>query len=125
MDAEQNLTFRRNVAQVYRDVVIDALGYKIPPVGSAEELLELARKAGADALEAANGWRTEPPFPGAGEKPEEMPRGWRMICASKFFVDDTPMGTIYMTFVSGRPVSVIVNPPDYPIPKEYLPIISR
>ena len=115
---------RIGVAQVYRDHVIATLGYKIPPVGSAAELIELARKAGADELEAANGWRTEPPFPGAGETPEEMPSGWRMICASKLFVRGEPAGTIFMTFVSGRPVSSVVIT-DHPVPPQYSPIVSQ
>lgn len=117
--------FRMHVQQTYCDLMIDQLGYKIPHVGSAEGLIALARRIDAGPLESANGWRTEPPFPGAGETPEEMPKGWRMICASKFFVGDKAVGTIFMTFVSGRPVAVVVNFADFPIPKEYSPILAR
>jgi hypothetical protein len=124
MNDSERFQIRYNASEQYRDHVIKSLGYKLPHVGSAEGLIELARKADAGELEAANGWRTEPPFPGAGERPEEMPTGWRMICASKLFAGDDAIGTIFMTFVSGRPVgSVVVN--DFPIPREYSPIHSR
>src|ERR1700678_3442439 len=92
--------FRSEAMLVYREHVMSTLGYRLPQVASAAELTEIAHRVAADKLEAMYGWRTEPPFPGAGETPEKMPTGWRMICATRLFVGDKEMAVIYTTFVS-------------------------
>ena len=75
--------YRAGIQNAYRDHIIRTLGWKIPAVQSAEELIELAKKCADPPLEAENGWHTEPPFPGAVETPEKSPGGWRMIAASR------------------------------------------
>jgi len=107
------------------DHVISTLGWKIPQVTSAGELIELAKRVDTAALEAETGLRTEPPFPGALETPERMPNGWRMISACRLFSGVHEMGVIFMTFYSGRTVSIVINPPGTAIPAEYSPIRSR
>ena len=117
--------FRAGITRAYRDHIISQLGWKIPNVTSGAELIALAQKVADPPFEAEHGLRTEPPFPGAAEKPDEMPTGWRMICASRLYSGDQEVGVIYLTFVSGRTPSVVFNAPGTLIPKEYLPVISR
>jgi hypothetical protein len=124
MNREDDPQLRSHGMSEYRDHVLRVLGYPIPVVESGEELITLARKLAAPEFEARLGWRTEPPFPGASEKPEKMETGWRMICACKFFKGDDQMGTLFMTFVSGRPVGVVINVPTTTIPAEYTPILA-
>jgi hypothetical protein len=95
------------------------LGFKVPVVRSATDLLEVAKRLDASALEAANGWRTEPPFPGYGETPQELPNGWRMMCASNVFVGNEHLGVIFITLISGKPVAVVMNQRDSPIPSSF------
>jgi hypothetical protein len=109
----------------YRDHCISTLGYEIPAVETAAELIELAKKAGASALEAQYSFHTEPPFPGVAEEPEPMPSGWRMICACRIYEGSEEYGVIFTTFVSGRPTTVVVNPPGTVIPETYKPLASR
>ena len=47
------------VMRAYRDHVIRVLGWQIPNVASSAELIELARKTEASALEAEHELRTE------------------------------------------------------------------
>jgi hypothetical protein len=117
--------FKSGLSFMYRDHVSGLLGYEIPNVTSAEALLELAKKITVPAFEEERGWRTDPPFPGTTEAPEEMRGRWRMICATRFYVDDREMGVIFMTLVSGRPTGLIINAPHSHIPQEYLPLASR
>jgi hypothetical protein len=118
--------YRTSAAGAYRDYMIRTLGWELPRVNSADELIALARRVTPPPFEAENGWRTEPPFPGAGERPEEMlPGGWRMICACRLYAGQEEVGAIFMTFFSGRPVAVVVSPPGTVIPEEYLPIAPR
>jgi hypothetical protein len=121
MDVHPDLL--NGVMRAYRDHVIRVLGWQIPNVTSGEELVELARKAEASALEAEHELRTEPPFPGAAEKPDEMPKGWRMICAARLFHGGVEVGVMFTTFVSGRTPSIFINAPGSPIPEEYSPIL--
>jgi hypothetical protein len=125
MDHIELQTQRALALEAFRNYTHVELGYRIPAADSAEELLALARRLDTREIEAANGWRTEPPFPGLGEKPERMPVGWRMICASKLFAGNEAIGFVFTTLVSGRPTSMVINNPDYAIPKEYSPIHVR
>jgi hypothetical protein len=123
--AADEASFRRVAMEAYRDHVMRALGLSLPAVESAAELIALAKRARADELEAASGWRTEPPFPGGGEQPERMPTGWRMICACRLFSQGRERGVVFTTFVSGRPVTIFVNAPGTLIPQEYTPLAAR
>ena len=51
----------------------------------------------------------------------------RLACrdGGSVFAKPNAVGTIFMTFVGGRPVAVVVNFADFPIPKEYSPIRAR
>jgi len=120
-----NDQFRAGAMRAYREHVSGKLGYRIPAVTSGAALVELARAATADELEAQCNWRPDPPFPGASEEPAEMPTGWRMICACRLYVDDQEQGVVYTTFVGGRPVAIAVNGPGTEIPEEWKPIASR
>jgi hypothetical protein len=118
--------FRAGAMGHYRDHLITVLGWKIPAVQSAQELIELAKKAGSPEIETRYGWRTDPPFPGATEVPEEMPTGWRMICACHIFEGETYRGIVFTTFVSGRKTTVVINAPGTAvIPDDYKPLWSR
>jgi hypothetical protein len=66
--------------------------------------------------------RTEPPFPGAAEKPDEMPKGWRMICATRLSHEGHDVGVMYTTFVSGRTPSISIVEAATTIPEEYSPL---
>lgn len=115
-----NDQFRSEAAVMYRDHLIVTLGRQIPNVASVQGLIDVAARTRGPAFEAANGWRTEPPFPGAGEVPEEMPNGrFRMICASRLYVGDVEAGVIFTTFYSGRASAVYVSPAGQRIPAEY------
>ena len=111
--------FRSTASIVYRDIVMAQLGYKTPPCDSGEELIALAKSLDASQVEAARGWRTDPPFPGKGEVPEHMPVGWRMICATNLYEGAIPRGVIFITLMSGRTTTVYVNIAGTHIPKEY------
>jgi hypothetical protein len=110
------------VMRTYRDHVIRVLGWQLPNVASGEELIALAKKTEASALEAEHGLRTEPPFPGAAEKPDEMPKGWRMICATRLSHEGHDVGVMYTTFVSGRTPSISIVEAATTIPEEYSPL---
>ena len=118
-------SFRSGLTNMYRDHVIAILGYEIPKVPSAEALIHLAKRITVPAFEAERGWRTDVPFPGVTEEPEEMRTGWRMICATRFYVGNVETAVIYMTLVSGRTCSVFLSHPGTPIPEQYLPLGSR
>jgi len=117
--------FRSGVTNMYRDHVIGILGYEIPKVPSADALIHLAKRITVPAFEAERGWRTDAPFPGVTEEPEEMRSGWRMICATRFYVDNVETAVMYMTLVSGRTCGVVLSLPGTVIPKQYLPLTSR
>ena len=124
--AVNNAEFRKGVTQAYRDRVMGVLGWKIPAVTSAAELIELAKKVDTIALEKETGLRTEPPFPGAVETPHEMPNnGWQMNCACRLYLDSKELAVIFMTFCSGKAASIVVSPAGAAIPEEYSPIASR
>jgi hypothetical protein len=124
MPFEQNVYFS-GIRGAYRDHCIRTLGYTIPQVKTAAELIELAKKADAGELEAQHTFHTEPPFPGAGEDPEKMPAGWRMICACRIYEGTEEAGVIFTTFVSGRPTTVVVTASGTVIPENYKPLASR
>lgn len=112
--------------QAYRDRVMGMVGWKIPAVTSAAELIELALKAETSALEKETGLRTDPPFPGASDTPHETPdSGWEMNCACRLYLDDKELAVIFMTFCSGKMASIVVNPAGAAIPEEYSPIAYR
>jgi hypothetical protein len=117
--------YRSGVGRAYRDHLIRTLGYKIPMVESAAGLIALATKASAAELEARHTFTTEPPFPGVCEEPEEMPTGWRMLCACRLFDGGIERGVIFTTFVSGRTVAIIVNVAGTVIPDHYKPLALR
>jgi hypothetical protein len=119
MNPQELMHMRAGIAHAYRERVIDILGFKIPGARNAAELIALAKRLDARELEAERGWRTEPPFPGAGEPPEQTPAGWRMMCASHVFVDGNVAGIIFLTLFSNKPVAVFVNQPDYQIPATF------
>ena len=124
--AVNNADFRKGVMEAYRDRVMGVLGWKVPAVTSAAELIELALRAETSALERETGLRTEPPFPGAGDAPTELPNGaWQMNCACRLYLDSKELAVIFMTFCSGKMVSVVVNPAGTAIPEEYAPIAAR
>jgi hypothetical protein len=117
--------FRAGAATAYRDILIAQLGYKTPVVRTGEDLIKAAAGVDPAAVEAARGWRTEPPFPGSYGPLEEMPEqrpGWKLICACKLFSGDQAAGVIFTTFVSGRPAGIFVNGPDYPLPPNFQPL---
>lgn len=113
------------VMRAYRDHVITVLGYTIPAVTSSAELIELARRTAGPALEAEHGLSTDPPYPGAAERPEQMPTGWRMICASRLYKGGIERGVLFTTFVSGRKSTVVVSAPGTVIPDDYKPLALR
>jgi len=113
------------VMRAYRDHVISVLGYQLPPVKSGAELIELAKRTAGPALEPEHGLSTEPPFPGKAEVPEEMPTGWRMICACTLRHRGVERGVLFTTFVGGRKTTVVLNAPGTVIPDEYKPLASR
>jgi hypothetical protein len=118
--------FRKGVTQAYRDRVMGVLGWKIPAVTSAAELIELAKKAETSALEKETGLRTDPPFPGASDAPHEMPNdAWEMNCACRLYLESKELAVIFMTFCSGKMASIVVSPAGTAIPEEYSPIASR
>jgi hypothetical protein len=110
------------VMKAYTGLLISTFGKQLAQVRSAEALIELAQRIPVPDFEAAEGWRTEPQFPGMGEKPEEMPDGWRMICASRLYSGNVELGVIYMSFYSGKPLSVFLSPPGTEIPAVYTAI---
>jgi hypothetical protein len=110
------------VMKAYTAHLIQTFGNQLRVVRSADGLIELAKTIPIPEFEAAEGWRTVPQFPGMGEKPEEMPDGWRMICASRLYSGNVELGVIYMNFYSGKPLSVFLSPPGTDIPAEYTPI---
>jgi hypothetical protein len=113
------------VMRAYRDHVISVLGYQLPAVTSGTQLIELAKRTAGPALEAEHGLSTQPPYPGAAEVPEEMPTGWRLICACRLYHNGTERGVLFTTFVSGRKTTVVFNGPGTVIPDEYKPLSSR
>jgi hypothetical protein len=119
MDSEKFNSLRGGIALAYRERVIGVIGYKVPAVDSAAELLAIAKRLNATELEATYGWRTEPPFPGYAETPDELPNGWRMTCATNIFVGDEHAGVIFITLYSGKPVAVVMNRHDSPIPSSF------
>jgi hypothetical protein len=115
-----NDQFRSESALTYRNHLINMLGRQCPNVTSGAELIAQALRTRNPEFEAALGWRTEPPFPGAGEVPQEMPNGrFRMICASRLYLNDVEAGVIFTTFYSGKSFAVYVSPPGNHIPPEY------
>ena len=116
MNAEQFTMVRGWISLAYRELVMQTIGYKVPAVDSAEELIAVAKRLDATQLEAEKNWRTDPPFPGYGEKPEQLPNGWRMTCATNIFVDGQHAGVLFITLYSGRAVAVVMNRADSPIP---------
>jgi len=118
-------SFRSGVTNMYRDHMTTILGYETPNVPSAEALIHLAKRITVPEFEAERGWRTDPPFPGVTETPEKMRTGWRMICATRFYVNNVETAVFYVTLFSGRTCSIVLNHPGTVIPKEYLPLSSR
>jgi len=110
---------------MYRDHIVSTLGYKLPDVSSAGELIAMAKTIKVPAWEAQRGWRTDPPFPGLTEAPEEGKGSWRMICASRLFVGDEESAVIFMTLVSGKTATVAINAARWVIPERYLPLSAR
>lgn len=111
--------FRFSAANVYREHVIRQLGARVPAADTAAEFVALASSLTAPNAESTPGWRTDPPFPGVLEPPEKVPNGWRMICASRLFVDGIEAGVIFLTLFSGKPPAVFVAPARTVIPEEY------
>ncbi len=116
--------FRVAAANVYRDAIVRQLGHRIPQLETADELIAYVGKADTSELEAKCGWRTDRPFPGSYAPPEKMPYtpGWKLICGCKLYEGDVIVGTIFTTFVAGRPAGVVVIAPDQVIPASYTPI---
>lgn len=114
--------YRAGLNERYQDFILRAVGYKLPAAESAADLIAHAKKCANPPFEAELGLRTEPPFPGAMEPPEEMRNGWRAICASRIFKDDLEVGVIFTTFYSGRPVASFINGPTTMIPDFYKPV---
>ncbi len=125
MDANYLEALKISIMTGYREHVMKAFGYRLPAVTSADELIALARRIRVPDFEAELGWQTDPPFPGACEKPEEMPNGWRMICACRVLAKGTEVGVIFLTLYSGRPAAVYVSAAGTVIPGEYLPLANR
>jgi len=113
---------RPAVATEYRNHLIRTLGYQLPAFTSAEEIIACAKSVTPPPYEAEQGWRTEPPFPGLADRPEETPAGWRMACACRLMSGDRELGVIFVTFFGGRPMAAVVSPPETEIPKQYSPI---
>jgi hypothetical protein len=109
----------------YRDHVTRVLGPVIPHVAAAAELIEMARSIPRAPIEEQQGWHTEPPFPGAVEKPQEMSDGWRMVCASRLYKGEEDLGVIFMTLYCGRPAGVFLQGPGNAVPEEYSVLTSR
>jgi hypothetical protein len=128
MNPEPNdsIEVRRGLAtNVYRAHVRRVLGIQIPEVGEGGALRAVARTlADVAALEAAEGLRTEPCFPGCAEEPAKMGEHWRMITAARLFRNGEALGTIFTTFVTGRAPALHTGPPDAPIPENWKPIVS-
>ncbi len=116
---------RTFITDSYADHASACVGNPVPGAETAEEFFTRAKHITVPEFEAANGWRTDPPFPGLLEKPEKMPHGWRMICATRLFEDARETGVLFVTLMSGRTASAFVAAPGTPIPKEYLPAASR
>ena len=118
-------TYRSDVMRAYRGHIMRSIGVNVPDVTSSEDLLAVARKCIHPPIEAEQGWHSDPPFPGAAERPEKMPNGWRMICATRVLdSNNTVLGTLFMTFFTGRRVAVVFNLGDGHIPAEYKPLFS-
>jgi hypothetical protein len=92
-------SLKPGVTGLYRDHVIAILGYEVPNAPSGEALV--------------------------AEKPEEMSGRWRMICATRLYIDNREAAVMFMTLVSGRRIGINLNPPGTHIPEEYLPLSSR
>jgi hypothetical protein len=113
-------------ALLYRAHVRNVLGETLPTVSSGAELVALIKTIPVPDFEAGNGWESKPPFPGLSEAPEQMPTGWRMICACRLYDrDDKEIAVLFTTFVTGRRAGVFVSGPGTTIPEQYLPIASR
>jgi hypothetical protein len=122
----EDLLFRAEAMRAYRDHVASTLGLRTPAVTSGAELIDLVKKTATGDVEAKYGWRTEPPYPGLREEPEEMPTGWRMICACRLFDDaGIERGVVFTTFISSKPVAVFVNHAGAVIPDNYKPLALR
>ena len=120
-----NDQLRSEAATMYRNRLIQKVGYPCPNVASGEALINIAVRAAYPPFEAALGWRTEPPFPGAGEPPVEMgPGKWRMICASRLYVNDVEAGVLYTTIFSGRPSAVVLSAVGTPIIDTYKKLVT-
>ena len=118
-------SLKPGVTGLYCDHVMAILGYEVPDVPSGEALVAVAKRITVPPAEAEQGWRTDPPFPGVAEKPAEMRGRWRMICATRLYIDNREAAVMFMTLVSGRRIGINLNPPGTHIPKEYLPLSSR
>jgi hypothetical protein len=117
--------FRTSVVEEYVDHASACIGNPIPDAETADAFLAMARRITVPEAEAENGWRTDPPFPGMLEKPEKMPVGWRMICATRLYEGTREAGVLFVTLMSGRTASAFLGAPGTAIPKEYLPAASR
>ncbi|HEV8021526.1 MAG TPA: hypothetical protein VGP41_09710 [Candidatus Lustribacter sp.] len=114
---------RAQVGMIYRDHLIASLGYNIKNCSSAEEIITLARNLYSPDYEAGQGWRTDPPFPGAHDEPLSIPPHWRMVTACRLLDrDDQELGVFYVTFVSGKPTAVVLSPAGTEIPNHYVPL---
>jgi hypothetical protein len=117
---------RLRLVNAYRGHLFDVFGLALPAASSAAEMLELIKSIPAPPFEAGAGVTSDPPFPGACELPEEMPTGWRMICACRVFDSEQREATVlFITFVSGRKPTIFDNEPGTLIPERYLPLASR
>jgi hypothetical protein len=112
---------------LYREYIMQVLGYTIPPARTAEVMLELAKRIKAPAFEAEHGWRTDPPFPGSTPGPELIGGSiWRLVCACRLLnaADNTEIGVLYTTLAGDRQPAVVPNPAGTFIPEEYKPLAS-
>jgi hypothetical protein len=120
-----DLTVRMLTMEALKDYAIRTHGIKLPPIDSADALLDLARSFNTGEVEAALGIRTEPAFPGLHSVPSQLSEiHWHMICACKLYSGDRHVGNIFTTFVGGRPIGIYANAPDpqHAIPPEYKPL---
>lgn len=117
---------RLGLINLYRGHLWDVFGPAVPDVSTGDELIALLKAIPTAKFEADLGVRCDPPFPGACEPPEQMPTGWRAICACRVFDgNDREAIVLYTTFVSGRRPTMVYNPAGTVIPDRYLPLAAR
>ncbi len=107
---------------LYLSHVRRTLGQVVPAVDDGAGLRALAeRLADVKLIEETNGWKTDPPFPGAAADPAKYGAVWMMFCATNIVIDGEPRAQIVTSLATGRMATVVANAPG-PTPAGWKPL---